>query len=83
MYCLLSEAHRGEGLGIPSPHLGCHFWRLFGVVMLPEEFFGSGFFGEVPSSLMFPYSALPWLYSVYITCVSRRYFWLLFHTFSV
>ena len=24
---LLSEAHRGEGLGIPSLHLGCHFWR--------------------------------------------------------
>ena len=54
---------------------------LFGVAMLPEEFFGSGLFWEVPSSLMFPYSALPWLYSGYITCVSRRYFWLLFHTF--
>ena len=24
LLCLLSEAHRGEGLGIPSPHLGCH-----------------------------------------------------------
>ena len=24
LLCLLSEAHRSEGLGIPSPHLGCH-----------------------------------------------------------
>ena len=24
LLCLLSEACRGEGLGIPSPHLGCH-----------------------------------------------------------
>ena len=24
LLCLLSEAHRGEGLGVPSPHLGCH-----------------------------------------------------------
>ena len=59
---LLSETHRGEGLGIPSPHLGCHFWRLFGVVLLPEEFFGSGLFWEVPSSLMFSYSlVLQWI----------------------
>ena len=27
LLCLLSEAHRGEGLGIPSPLPGCHFWR--------------------------------------------------------
>ena len=25
--CLLSEASRGEGLGIPSPLLGCHYWQ--------------------------------------------------------
>ena len=25
--CLLSEAHRGEILGIPSPLLGCHLWQ--------------------------------------------------------
>ena len=27
LLCLLSEAHRGEGLGIPSPHLGCLWLR--------------------------------------------------------
>ena len=27
LLCLLSEALRGEGLGIPSPLPGCHFWR--------------------------------------------------------
>ena len=26
--CLLSEAYRGEGLGIPSLPLGCHSWSL-------------------------------------------------------
>ena len=39
-------------------------------------------FWEIPS-LVFPYSAIPWLYSGYSTCVSRRCFWLLFHTFRV
>ena len=27
LLCLLSDTHRGEGLGIPSPLLGCHFWQ--------------------------------------------------------
>ena len=27
LLCLLSEAHRGEGLGIPSPLPGCHLWQ--------------------------------------------------------
>ena len=27
LLCLLSEAHRGEGLGIPSHLLGCHLWQ--------------------------------------------------------
>ena len=64
LLCLLSEAHRGEGLGIPSPHLGCHFWRLFGVVMLPEEFFGSGLFWEVSSliSVSCTSLALQWIH---------------------
>ena len=32
---------------------------LFGVMVLPGEYFGSGFFWEMPS-LVFPYSAVPW-----------------------
>ena len=27
LLCLLSKAHRGEGLGIPSNLLGCHSWQ--------------------------------------------------------
>ena len=43
---------------------------LFGVMVLPEEYFGA-----------FPYSAIPWFYYGYSTCVSRWCFWLLFHIF--
>ena len=44
---------------------------LFGVMVLPEEYFGA-----------FPYSAIPWFYYGYSSCVSRWCFWLLFHIFS-
>ena len=37
---------------------------LFGVMVFPEEYFG-----------VFPYSAIPWFYNGYSTCVSRRCFW--------
>ena len=72
--CLLSEAHRGEAWHPLTPS-----WvPLLASVrcrVAAWEFFGSGLFWEVPSSLMFPYSAPPWFYSGYITCVSRQ--WLL------
>ena len=62
-----SHAARTRISGRSSTH-PLYLAVLFGVMVLPEEFFG-----------VFPYSAIPWFYSGYSTCVSRRCFWLLFH----
>ena len=80
--CLL-----GDGLRFWAWHPLTSSWVpllavVFGVVLLPEEYLGSGSFWEVPS-LEFQYFAIPWFYSGYSTSVSRWCFWLLLHKFRV
>ena len=68
LVCLSRCSH--PGISGRSSTCPLHLAVLFGVMVLPEEYFGA-----------FPYSAIPWFYYGYSTCVSRWCFWLSFHIF--
>ena len=74
LLCLLSEAHRGEGLDIPSPLLGCHLWQTFRCLRVARDVrfgLGSGCFSIVRI-------ARSTVDTVHSSVVGG--FWLLFHT---
>ena len=77
--CLLSEASRGEGLGNPSPLLGCHYWQSCSVstcCLLRRTFLDSSFSGYA--------SVLCALLGLTADTVHVSFFggfWLLFRTF--
>ena len=72
---LLADVSRGEGLGIPSPLLGCHFWQSCSVstCCLRRTVWDSSGPVMLPCCAFFD--------SGYSSCVSLRWLWWLFHTF--
>ena len=78
LFCLLGEASRGEGLGIPSHLLGCHFWQSCSVstCCLRRRVWDSSGSGYVSILCALLGSTAD---TVHVSVFGG--FWLLFHTF--
>ena len=75
LLCLLSEAHRGEGLGISSPLLGCHLWQTCSVSACCLR--RTLWLLDLVASVLCVLLARKWILNM-----RQSGFWLLFHTFQ-